>query len=380
MCNRCCQPVGCAPSCCEPNICYCIFDLESSVFDTRNVYRRALIELAASYNREVPEVLLLQVGVMATGEMAELIVRKCRIPVSWEHFLLQVNERASELIGNPPLMEGVERLVRHLKKCCIGMALISSSCEALYCQKIRGREAFFQHFETLVCADDPQLKQPKPEPDVYLIAMSRLGEADASSTLVFDGTIKGVQAASDARLKVVMVPEKGLPQCWSERAAVRLETLAQFRPEWFGIAPLSREAPPPRPKPKPRARSSLSQAQQESSEERETEGEGSEEGKEGEPGKKDEGPEKQEEQPQKKQPEPETKEAEPERKDEAKPEPRDDNDNGPGADDAGDPNKAGGGGRNWDRVRNSVRRSLKPLKRKSSLRTETTEEKPPAKR
>ncbi|XP_022226320.2 probable pseudouridine-5'-phosphatase isoform X2 [Drosophila obscura] len=246
-------PICCPPACCEPRTCYCIFDLESAVFDTRNVYRRAVLELAASYNCVVPELVLLKVGVMATSEMAELIVRKCNIPVSWEQFLLEINERASALISNPPLMDGAERLVRHLHKCCIRMALISSSCEDLYCKKIRGYEKFFELFETLICADDPQLKQPKPEPDVYLIAMCRLGEADTDNTLVFDGTIKGVQAASDARLKVVMVPEKELPYCWSERAALRLETLEQFKPEWFGIAPLSKEAFRPKPKPKPMA-------------------------------------------------------------------------------------------------------------------------------
>ncbi|BFF95388.1 probable pseudouridine-5'-phosphatase [Drosophila madeirensis] len=340
MCNRCRRPpppcpICCPPSCCEPRICYCIFDLESAVFDTRNIYRRAVIDIAASYNREVPELVLLPIGVMATGEMAELIVRKCKIPVTWEQFLLQVNERASELISNPPLMDGVERLVRHLHKCCITLALISSSCEKLYCQKIRGREAFFEHFETLICADDPQLKRPKPEPDVYLIAMSRLGEADTSNTLVFDGSIKGVQAAADARLKVIMVPERGLPYCWSELAALRLESLEEFKPEWFGMAPLSKEAPRPKPKPRPVAKSP------------------------GQPVDKQESKEQQESRDEQQSKE-QQQEGDAAGTEEKKPKVLE-----IAEDDAADKEETGSkrASRNWDKIRSSVRKSLRPSRK-----------------
>ncbi|KAH8251218.1 hypothetical protein KR032_003273 [Drosophila birchii] len=256
MCNPPCKipktPPECArcpPLCCCPGYSYCIFDLESAVFDTRHIYKRALLELALSYEKEIPETLLIQSGPMETAEMAELICRKCKLPVAWEVFRAQLNERTSELIANPPLMPGVERLVTHLSKCCIGLALVTSCSEALYCSKIRGREEFFETFCTVLCGDDPELRAYKPNPDVYLIAMSRLGDADPECTLVFDGTAMGVQAASDARLPVVMLAEPELPCCWSELATLRLETLEEFNPEEFDMPPYSKtEKPEPRKK------------------------------------------------------------------------------------------------------------------------------------
>ncbi|KAH8314384.1 probable pseudouridine-5'-phosphatase [Drosophila kikkawai] len=237
----------CPPMCCSPGISFCIFDLESAVFDTRHIYRRALLELASSYNRIVPEHLLIQSGPMETGEMAELICRKCKLPIGWEQFRSELNERTSELIANPPLMPGVERLVTHLSKCCVGLGLVTSCSESLYCSKIRGREQFFETFCTVLCADDTELRAFKPEPDVYLIAMARLGDAGPDCTLVFDGTAKGVQAARDARLPVVMLAEPELPCCWSELATLRLETLEEFNPEEFDMPPYSRtESPEPR--------------------------------------------------------------------------------------------------------------------------------------
>ncbi|XP_017108011.1 pseudouridine-5'-phosphatase-like [Drosophila bipectinata] len=236
----------CPPMCCSPGISYCIFDLETAVFDTRHVYQKALIDLATSYNRVIPELLMIQIGPMETAEMAELICRKLDMPVSWETFRYQLNERTSELIANPPLMPGVERLVRHLCKCCMGLGLVTSCSESRYCSKIKDREEFFEHFSTIIFGDDAEVRAVKPQPDVYLIAMSRLGDAGPDCTLVFEGTPQGVQAAIDARLPVVMLAESTLPCCWSELATLRLETLEEFDPEEFNMPPYSCTEPPPR--------------------------------------------------------------------------------------------------------------------------------------
>lgn len=243
---------GCSPKCCSPCISYCIFDLESAVFDTRHVYRKALKELVRCYDKRIPDILHVQSGPMTISEMSELFCRKLDIPMSWESFRYELNERTSHLIANPPFMDGIERLVPHLRNSCMELGLITSSNEANYCSKIRGREDFFENFSTVVCADDPELRAPKPEPDVYLIAMSRLGDAGPDCTLVFDGTPKGVQAASDARLPVIMLAEKDLPCCWSELATLRLETLEEFDPAEFNMPPYSCTEPPPK---KPKASS-----------------------------------------------------------------------------------------------------------------------------
>ncbi|KAH8279905.1 hypothetical protein KR054_010416, partial [Drosophila jambulina] len=233
----------CPPMCCCPGISFCIFDLESAVFDTCHIYRKALQIVATRYDKDIPEHLLIQTRPMIPAEMAEFICRKCEIPISWEQFLAQLNEEAADLIANPLLMWGVKRLVTHLSKCCIGLALVTSSTESMYCSKIRGHEEFFENFNIVLCADDPELRASKPEPDVYLIAMARL-EAEPGCTLVFDGTAKGVQAASEARLRVVMLAEPEVPCCWSELATARMQSFFEFNPEEFDIPPYSKTEPP----------------------------------------------------------------------------------------------------------------------------------------
>ncbi|XP_030384159.1 pseudouridine-5'-phosphatase [Scaptodrosophila lebanonensis] len=233
---------NCPPPCKYKPVSYCIFDLESAVFDERNVYQRACREVAQEYDCTVPDAVLMQSGPMLIGEMAELVCRKCNIPVPWEQFLLRVNERAIELISNPPFMAGVERLVRHLDKHCIGLALVTSCTEKLYKGKIQGHEEFFELFCHVMHIDDPELNQPKPAPDIYLLAMSRFcGDPSAGCVLVFDGKPKGIQAARDARMQSVMLPVSNLPCCWSELATLRLDTLEQFVPEEFGLPPYGTE-------------------------------------------------------------------------------------------------------------------------------------------
>ncbi|ALC37950.1 CG5556 [Drosophila busckii] len=183
---------------------------------------------------------------METAEMAELICRKCKLPVPWEMFLVLVNEHTFHMIANPPLMAGVERLVAHLKYCNIGLGLVSSCKKAQLCQKIQGRDALFNQFDHIICADDPLINQPKPSPDIYLMAMKRFCcNPCADCFLVFEGTTKGVQAAHDAHMEVVMVSESSLPCCWSEQAAARFETLLDFHPEVYGLPPLPANEPEP---------------------------------------------------------------------------------------------------------------------------------------
>lgn len=225
---------------------YIVVQIALSPLDTRQIYQRACRELLASYNKTLPEELILRSAPMETQEMAELICRKCKLPIAWENFLIQLNEHTCELIGNPPMMEGVERLVTHLHENCIGLGLITGSSREIFCKKIRGREEFFGLFDLVLCADE--YNRPKPEPDCYLIAMRRLCDPPcAECCLAFDGTTKGVQAAKEARLKVIMLPEPELPCCWSELATQRLESLIEFNPEEFGMPYLEPLPEPPPP-------------------------------------------------------------------------------------------------------------------------------------
>lgn len=50
-------------------------------------------------------------------------------------------------------------------------------------------DAIFQHMSTIVCGDDPELKNGKPAPDIYLLAAERLGVDPQECLVVEDAMV-----------------------------------------------------------------------------------------------------------------------------------------------------------------------------------------------
>lgn len=105
--------------------------------------------------------------------------------------------------------------------------------------KITNHRELFKLFHHRVCgSSDPEVKQGKPAPDIFLIAASRFPEKpDPSKCLVFEDAPNGVQAANSAGMQVVMVPDERVPLEMCKLATQRLRSLEEFQPELFGLPP-----------------------------------------------------------------------------------------------------------------------------------------------
>ena len=60
-------------------------------------------------------------------------------------------------------------------------------------------------FTQIVRGDDPELKNGKPDPDIFLLAAKRLG-IEPEECLVFEDAPSGTEAAIAAGMSVVVVP------------------------------------------------------------------------------------------------------------------------------------------------------------------------------
>jgi beta-phosphoglucomutase-like phosphatase (HAD superfamily) len=89
-----------------------------------------------------------------------------------------------------------------------------------------------------VCGGD-DVERGKPAPDLYRLALQRLGAAAATS-LAFEDSGHGVQAALAAGLAVVNVPDLKAPEpSWQARCLAvlpSLEAVGARSAEWFGFA------------------------------------------------------------------------------------------------------------------------------------------------
>ena len=134
---------------------------------------------------------------------------------------------------------GVEKLVHHLHKHKIPFAVATGSSAGGYARKIANHKDLFQLTSHVVTSDDPELKLPKPAPDIFLLASERFSVPPKSSAhvLVFEDAPNGVTAAHAAGMNVVMVPDKRIDPSKHSQANVVLNSLEEFDPVPWGFPP-----------------------------------------------------------------------------------------------------------------------------------------------
>lgn len=153
------------------------------------------------------------------------------------------------MVPTPSL--GVKRLVDHLHQQKVPIAVATSSYRSAYDLKTQNHQALFSLFQTVVCGDDPEIKHGKPAPDIFLLAASRLKEATGNGDklenstkqfLVFEDSPSGVQAAVNAKMRVVWIPDCNLPQNGDVTADEVLGSMQDFDPSRWGLPPYPSES------------------------------------------------------------------------------------------------------------------------------------------
>jgi beta-phosphoglucomutase-like phosphatase (HAD superfamily) len=139
---------------------------------------------------------------------------------------------------------GALRLLQGLREVGIPCAVASSTHHAEVQRRLRN--AGLIDFFTALCGGD-EVERGKPAPDLYALALRRLG-AEARTSIAFEDSGHGVQAALAAGLSVVAVPDLKAPEPpWLARCLAVLASLDEacgHAEKWFGFdcAPALRAA------------------------------------------------------------------------------------------------------------------------------------------
>lgn len=134
---------------------------------------------------------------------------------------------------------GVEKLVRHLHKHKIPIAVATGSSASEYNIKTSNYKDLFHLFLHAVKSDDPELKHSKPAPDIFQLAAARFPVPPTSPrhVLVLEDAPNGVTAARAAGMNVVMVPDKRVDKLKCSQAHLVLDSLEEFDPAVWGFPP-----------------------------------------------------------------------------------------------------------------------------------------------
>ena len=115
--------------------------------------------------------------------------------------LAEVKEATAKGCENQPLLPGVEALLRDAAALGLGRAVASSSS----CGWVNGwleRHGIRELLDVVVARDD--VRKVKPDPELFLLAASRLG-VDPGACVVFEDSPNGMRAALATGMRCVAV-------------------------------------------------------------------------------------------------------------------------------------------------------------------------------
>ncbi|KAH9628881.1 hypothetical protein HF086_001116 [Spodoptera exigua] len=204
---------------------HCIFDMDGLLLDTELVYKKMITQLCANYGHKYTDELMMKVLGGTEQRLSEILCKELKLPITPTEFRDQLLVLGDTMLAGAPLLDGAERLIRHLHATKVPFALATSSSARSVDTKIAQYKELFSYFHHMVMGStDKEVKFGKPHPDIFLC-------------LVFEDSPHGVTAGMKAGMQTVMVPDPHLDKKLTTHATIVLPSLAKFQPELFGLPP-----------------------------------------------------------------------------------------------------------------------------------------------
>ena len=212
-----------------------VFDMDGLLLDSERPIRDAWLRAAAALGAPLSESDYLSVvGLNHADSHARMLTL-----FDGDALLLDATRtRADASLASAPPFDakpGARRLLRGLRAARIPCAVASSTHHAEVRRRLHA-VGLLEHFNA-ICGGD-EVQRGKPDPELYALALARLN-ASADTTVAFEDSGHGVQAALAAGLATVAVPDLKAPVPeWLARCHAVLPSLdaaCEHSPDWFGV-------------------------------------------------------------------------------------------------------------------------------------------------
>ncbi|MDI6735338.1 MAG: HAD family phosphatase [bacterium] len=182
-----------------------IFDMDGLMVDTEPLYSKAMSQVAEKRGK----CFTLDIKQKVMGRLAIESLTIFKETLGLTESARELLEEREEIYGHllsegVTPMPGLFKLLDLLDKMEIRKAVASSS-KKCWIELIMDKLRVCNQFEIIISGQD--VKHGKPNPDIYLLAATKLN-LNPGECLVLEDAISGVQAAKAAKMKCIAVPNQ----------------------------------------------------------------------------------------------------------------------------------------------------------------------------
>lgn len=183
-----------------------IFDMDGVLVDSEPVYLQTFRNFLEKNGCRVDEEILRAVAGASVKDTWIYMSKMWKEPIDPEklHREFRRQQPDFQIPYKEVVFEGTEELLRALRRRGITAALASSSPEKSI-RRMLAETGLEEYFSLIVSGE--MFKESKPDPEIYLYTLSRLGAAPEECIVAEDSTY-GIQAAKAAGIPVAAVRDR----------------------------------------------------------------------------------------------------------------------------------------------------------------------------
>ena len=177
--------------------------MDGLLLDTEGIYTEVTQQIVGEFGKVFDWSVKGKIIGRRAIQAAEIIVESLDLPITPQDYLDSRKNVLLEKFKDTAPLPGAKEMTTHFFDFGIPQALATSSSSPMFEAKFEKHKKWFSQFTQIIKGDDPELKEGKPAPDIFLLAARRLG-VDPAECLVFEDAPTGTEAALAAGMSVVV--------------------------------------------------------------------------------------------------------------------------------------------------------------------------------